>query len=123
MMHRAICMQGKRASRLFYGSGAVTRRGATPQITLQLLQDHGSVQLLDGPARRRRKALPGAIGGRLDVYRGVDGGGDPRLLLRTGWRAVTDANGVDLSRIPAYPLAGTTVRFATEDEPPAAISD
>jgi fatty-acid peroxygenase len=57
MMHRAICMRGERASRLFYGSGAFTRRGATPQITLRLLQDYGSVQLLDGPAHRRRKAM------------------------------------------------------------------
>lgn len=74
MLRRAICMRGEDAARLFYGSGAFTRRGAMPPTTLRLLQDLGSVQTLDGDHHRLRKAmfvrlLTGA--GEIDRIRGL----------------------------------------------------
>lgn len=49
-------MQGEEAARLFY-SDRFTRRGALPPPILTLLQDKGSVQLLDAAAHRHRKQL------------------------------------------------------------------
>jgi fatty-acid peroxygenase len=54
---RVVCMTGEEASRLFYGSGRFTRRRAIPRPTLTLLQDFGSVAVLDGDAHRHRKAM------------------------------------------------------------------
>ncbi|ODN70094.1 cytochrome P450 [Methylobrevis pamukkalensis] len=57
MLRRVICMRGKDAARLFYGSGAFTRRKAMPPTTFRLLQDVGSVQTLEGDIHRHRKAM------------------------------------------------------------------
>lgn len=57
MQRRAVCMVGEDAARAFYHPGRFTRRGAIPPTTLRLLQDKGSVQLLDGEAHRLRKAM------------------------------------------------------------------
>jgi fatty-acid peroxygenase len=57
MLAPAICMRGVEAARLFYGEERFTRVGAMPKPTLRLLQDEGSVQLMDGAAHRRRKAM------------------------------------------------------------------
>jgi fatty-acid peroxygenase len=57
MLRPVLCLQGEEAARLVYGSGLFTRKGAMPPTTLRLLQDKGSVQSLDGPAHRHRKAL------------------------------------------------------------------
>ena len=57
MLTPVICMRGAEAAEIFYGQGRFTRVGAMPRSTLWLLQDEGSVQLLDGPAHRRRKAM------------------------------------------------------------------
>jgi fatty-acid peroxygenase len=57
MLRRAYCARGEDAARMFYTPGRFTRRGAMPPSALRLLQDKGSVQLLDGEAHRRRKAL------------------------------------------------------------------
>jgi fatty-acid peroxygenase len=54
---RVVCMTGEEASRLFYGSGRFTRKRAIPRPTLTLLQDFGSVAVLDGDAHRHRKAM------------------------------------------------------------------
>lgn len=57
MMHRALCMRGAEAARLFYDDHGVTRQGALPVTTLKLLQDKGSVQMLDDEAHRWRKRM------------------------------------------------------------------
>jgi fatty-acid peroxygenase len=67
MLTPAICMRGAEAARLFYGGERFTRIGAMPKPTLRLLQDEGSVQLMEGAAHHRRKAMfmsmmgPGAL--------------------------------------------------------------
>ncbi len=55
MLRKAVCMLGADAARIFYDGDRFTRKGAMPATTLMLLQDKGSVQLLDGEAHRRRK--------------------------------------------------------------------
>ena len=57
MLTRAVCMTGKEAAEVFYEPGRFTRKGALPQTTLRLLQDRGSVQVLDGEAHRWRKGM------------------------------------------------------------------
>ena len=57
MLEDVICLRGPDASRMFYGEGRFTRRQAMPASTLRLLQDKGSVQLLDGEAHRHRKRM------------------------------------------------------------------
>lgn len=56
-LRRAICVRGAAAAEMFYHPNRFTRRGAMPPTTLRLLQDRGSVQLLDGDAHRYRKAM------------------------------------------------------------------
>jgi fatty-acid peroxygenase len=62
MLWRVICMRGASAAEVFYASDKFTRRGAMPLTVLMLLQDFGSVQMLDGKAHRHRKAMFTAIG-------------------------------------------------------------
>jgi fatty-acid peroxygenase len=57
MLKPALCARGPEAAEIFYVGDRFTRQGAMPAITLRLLQDKGSVQLLDGPAHRHRKAM------------------------------------------------------------------
>jgi fatty-acid peroxygenase len=57
LLHPVICLRGAEAAEMFYAPGRFIRRGAMPQITLRLLQDRGSVQLLEGPTHRHRKEL------------------------------------------------------------------
>lgn len=57
MMRAAVCAVGEDAAAMFYHPGRFTRRHAIPPTTLALLQDAGSVQLLDGVAHRWRKAM------------------------------------------------------------------
>jgi fatty-acid peroxygenase len=57
MFTKVVCMMGEEAARVFYEPGRFTRVGALPQTTLRLLQDKGSVALLDGEAHRRRKEM------------------------------------------------------------------
>lgn len=61
MLRPVICVRGAEAAEMFYGGDHFTRAGALPQTTLRLLQDKGSVQLLDGAAHRHRKAMFHAI--------------------------------------------------------------
>lgn len=42
---------------MFFTPGRFTRRGALPRSVQTLLQDQGSVQVLDGPAHHQRKQL------------------------------------------------------------------
>ncbi len=57
MLQRAICMTGEEAVQVFYEPDRFTRRGALPLTALLLLQDLGSVALLDGEAHRHRKRM------------------------------------------------------------------
>ena len=57
MLTKAICMTGEEAAEVFYEPGRFTRKGALPQTTLRLLQDRGSVQVMDGEAHRWRKRM------------------------------------------------------------------
>jgi fatty-acid peroxygenase len=61
-LRRAICMRGAEAAEFFYAGDRFTRVGAMPITILMLLQDYGSVQLLDGNAHHHRKAMFRAIG-------------------------------------------------------------
>jgi fatty-acid peroxygenase len=54
---RWYCVRGAAAARMFYVPGRFTRRGGLPLSALRLLQDEGSVAVLDGDAHRERKAL------------------------------------------------------------------
>lgn len=84
MLRPVTCLRGEAAAQMFYGSGCFTRRGAMPQTVLRLLQDKGSVQLLDGEAHRHRKALfTGLLMDEVAVDRFVD-------LFREEWRAATE---------------------------------
>ncbi|ODM44596.1 cytochrome P450 [Cereibacter johrii] len=56
-LREVICLRGGAAARLLYGAEGLTRVGAMPSTVLHLLQDKGSVQQLEGPAHRHRKAL------------------------------------------------------------------
>jgi fatty-acid peroxygenase len=57
MLRNAICVMGEEAARMFYHPDRFTRVGAMPLTTLMLLQDKGSVQMLDGEAHRQRKHM------------------------------------------------------------------
>jgi cytochrome P450 len=57
LLRPAVCMRGEEASRIFYGDGRFTRKGAMPASVQHLLQDKGSVQSLDGDAHRQRKQM------------------------------------------------------------------
>lgn len=58
MLKPVICMRGELAAEMFYDGDRFTRRrGAMPPTVLRLLQDKGSVQLLDGEEHRHRKAM------------------------------------------------------------------
>lgn len=57
MLRAVVCARGADAARLIYDPDLFTRQGAMPPTVLRLLQDKGSVQMLDGPAHRHRKAL------------------------------------------------------------------
>jgi fatty-acid peroxygenase len=57
MLRKAVVAFGKEAARLLYEPDRMTRRGALPVTVVTLLQDFGSVQMLDGEALRRRKQM------------------------------------------------------------------
>lgn len=57
MLTKVVCMMGEEAATVFYEPERFTRVGALPQTTLRLLQDQGSVAMLDGEAHRVRKRM------------------------------------------------------------------
>jgi fatty-acid peroxygenase len=57
MLTKAVCMTGAEAAALFYAPDRFTRRGALPRASFTLIQDNGSVMVMDGEAHRRRKAM------------------------------------------------------------------
>lgn len=72
---RVICARGYSAAQAFYAAGRFTRRSAMPVSAAHLLQDAGSVQMLDGAPHHERKdlfvrAVPqGDAGAVLDPFR------------------------------------------------------
>jgi fatty-acid peroxygenase len=80
MLHRAFCVRGEEAARMFYEPGRFNRRHAIPPTMLLLKLDHGSVRLLDGDAHRKRKAMLMSLQGPAQVQRLVD-------LAENAWRA------------------------------------
>jgi len=57
MLRPVLCARGSAAAKAFYTPDRFTRAGGMPAVTMRLLQDRESVQLLDGPAHRHRKAM------------------------------------------------------------------
>jgi fatty-acid peroxygenase len=57
MLRSAVCMQGAEAAEQFYHPGRFTRRRALPLSVLTLIQDLGSVIVLDKEDHDRRKAM------------------------------------------------------------------
>jgi fatty-acid peroxygenase len=57
MLRKAICMQGAEVAEQFYHPGRFTRRGALSLFALTLIQDLGSVMVMDGEDHRRRKEM------------------------------------------------------------------
>lgn len=57
MLRNVVCVTGEEAARMFYQPDRFTRKLAMPPTTLLLLQDLGSVQMLDGADHRRRKHM------------------------------------------------------------------
>ncbi|CCG02649.1 cytochrome P450 [Blastococcus saxobsidens] len=57
MLRKAVIAYGEEAARLLYEPDRMTRRRALPVTTLTLLQDFGSVELLDERPHRHRKAM------------------------------------------------------------------
>lgn len=57
LLEKAYCMMGEEAAEVFYQVGRFTRQSAIPGSTLKLLQDEGSIQMLDGDAHRWRKSM------------------------------------------------------------------
>lgn len=57
MLRPAICTRGCDAAAMMYHPDRFTRAGSMPPTTVRLLQELGSVQLLDGAAHRQRKRM------------------------------------------------------------------
>ena len=57
MLTKAICMTGPEAAEQFYQRDRFTRYGAMPSPSFSLIQDFGSVMVMNGEDHRRRKAM------------------------------------------------------------------
>ena len=57
MLSPAVCMSGAEAAAHFYDGDRFTRRHALPPTTFALIQDKGSVMVMDGQAHRHRKQM------------------------------------------------------------------
>ena len=64
MLTKAVCMTGAEAAAQFYHPGRFTRRRAMPLPVITLIQDLGSVMMLDGGRHRQRKAMFLSLMGR-----------------------------------------------------------
>jgi fatty-acid peroxygenase len=69
VLRQAVCMRGTSAAEIFYTGDRFTRVGAMPVTVLKLLQDYGSVHLLDGAPHRRRKRMFLEIGSTPEAAR------------------------------------------------------
>ncbi|MCB5177599.1 cytochrome P450 [Microvirga lenta] len=57
MLTKAVCMVGAEAAEHFYRRDQFTRRYAMPRPSITLIQDFGSVMVMDGEDHRRRKQM------------------------------------------------------------------
>jgi fatty-acid peroxygenase len=80
MLRPVICLRGAAAASLFYSGDHLTRVGGMPISVVTLLQDFGSVQMLDGEAHRHRKMMFVSLMSPASVDR-------LRVLFRKEWRA------------------------------------
>lgn len=87
MLTKAVCMTGQEAAEVFYEPDRFTRKGAMPQTTLRLLQDKGSVQLLDGEAHRHRKRMFMSLMGPESIARLSDLMADRWLAYAGRWES------------------------------------
>ncbi|MCZ2857305.1 cytochrome P450 [Blastococcus sp. VKM Ac-2987] len=94
MLQRAVIAYGEEAARLLYEPDRMTRRRALPVTTLTLLQDFGSVELLDEQPHRHRKAMFMSL-------MTPDGLGELADLVEQEWRG----------QLPDRRLAGDVVLF------------
>lgn len=111
MLTPVTCMRGALAARLFYAERSLTRRGAMPATAVTLLQDYESVQTLDGPAHRDRKA---AFLGLRDPARVADA----RALFAEVWtRRLSGAAGREIALLDfsAAALTETALRWCGLD--------
>lgn len=72
MLRKAICAMGEEAAAMFYHPGRFTRHRAMPPNTLMLLQDKGSVQVMDGAAHDNRKQMFMSLMGPESIQQLVD---------------------------------------------------
>lgn len=117
MLTRAVFTYGEEAARHFYEPDRLTRRGALPLPTLTLLQDLGSVLVLDGEEHRVRKQMfmsmmtPAALDELADLFerhwrdRAEQWAGTERVVLLDAvqevlFRAVCEWSGVPLPDEP-----------------------
>ncbi|HEU5433583.1 MAG TPA: cytochrome P450, partial [Thermomicrobiales bacterium] len=92
LLQEAVCLVGPEAARLFYEGDRLTRRGGMPITTLTLLQDFGSVQMLDGAAHHCRKEMFMALMNPNGIQRLVDCAADhwrERIPVWAGRERVT----------------------------------
>ncbi len=80
MLTPAVCVLGEDAARMFYEPGRFTRRGALPITALTLLQDRGSVAMMDEEVHRHRKQMFMSLMTPESIQRLVD-------LMAGRWRA------------------------------------
>jgi fatty-acid peroxygenase len=73
MLSPVTCMTGAEAAARFYDGHRFTRRHALPAMSFALIQDQGSVMVMDGAAHRCRKAMfLGLVGeGALERLAGI----------------------------------------------------
>ena len=69
MLRRATLVRGAGMAGMFYDGDRFTRRGGMPATALKLLQDRGSVQMLDGEDHRHRKAMFLSLMGEAEAER------------------------------------------------------
>ncbi len=109
MLTRAVCMSGAEAAAQFYRRDRLTRRGAMPLVSFTLIQDLGSVMVMDGEDHRRRKAMFLSLMGPESMRRLAD-------LTVAHWRARVDAwarmDRVVLFREAHVPLTGAVCAWA-----------
>jgi fatty-acid peroxygenase len=88
MLKKTICVTGAEAARAFYEPERFTRKGAMPPTTVRLLQDLGSVQVLDGEAHRHRKSMFMALMGPESIARLADRMADEWRAFLEKWETL-----------------------------------
>lgn len=85
MFSPITCAQGPEAAEVFYTPGRFTRRRALPFTAVKLLQDYGSIQVLDGAAHAHRKRMFLDLLGDAGIARLVVLAGEEWRRAAAGW--------------------------------------